>query len=75
MLIGVLTFTRVSKDDNGELKCMASNAAGSVEKSVNFVVIIKPQVMDIKNISIQETKDAKLVCRATGNPPPKVTFR
>lgn len=70
----MLTITRVSKEDNGEIRCMASNAAGAMEKSVNLVVIIKPQVMDIKNISIAEKKESRLVCRATGNPLPTVTF-
>ncbi|KAG8268649.1 axonal fasciculation [Homalodisca vitripennis] len=71
---GVLTITRVSKEDNGEIKCMARNAAGTMEKSVNLVVIIKPQVMDIRNISVAEKRESKLVCRATGNPLPSVTF-
>jgi len=71
---GVLTITRVSKEDNGEIKCVARNGAGSMEKSVNLVVIIKPQVMDIRNITVAERRDARLLCRATGNPTPAVTF-
>lgn len=71
---GVLTITRVSREDNGPIKCAASNAAGIVEKEVNLVVVVKPQVVDIKNISVQTGREAKLECRATGNPLPTVTF-
>ncbi|XP_054257112.1 fasciclin-2-like isoform X1 [Macrosteles quadrilineatus] len=71
---GVLTITRVSKEDNGEIRCMAANAAGSMERVVNLVVVIKPQVMDIKNITLPIRSRARLVCRATGNPEPSITF-
>lgn len=71
---GMLTITKIAKEDNGLLKCAASNAAGTVEKEVNLIVVIKPQIVDIKNISIQTGKEAKLECRATGNPLPTITF-
>lgn len=71
---GVLTITRVSIEDNGKVQCMAANPAGTVEKEVELTVIVKPQVLDINNISIATGKEAKLECRATGNPLPKMSF-
>lgn len=71
---GVLTITRVAREDNGKIKCAASNAAGIVEREVDLIVVIKPEIVDVKNKSVKTGKEAKLECRATGNPLPSITF-
>jgi hypothetical protein len=72
---GVLTIRDISKDDNGEYKCVATNAAGKAERVVKINVILKPRIVAYKNISIPTGKEAKLSCSAFGRPIPTVTFR
>lgn len=72
---GTLTIRDVSKDDDGDYKCVATNAAGKVEHVVRISVILKPRIVAYKNISIPTKKEARLSCSASGRPLPKVTFR
>uniref|UniRef100_A0A0A9ZHK9 Fasciclin-2 n=1 Tax=Lygus hesperus TaxID=30085 RepID=A0A0A9ZHK9_LYGHE len=72
---GVLQINKVTRDDNGDFVCFASNGAGSVEHPVRVTVIIKPHVLEIRNISVAAGQEGVLECRATGNPLPVVTFR
>lgn len=72
---GVLTIRDVSKDDDGEYKCVATNAAGKAERVVKISVILKPRIVTYKNISIATGKEARLSCSAFGRPMPTVTFR
>lgn len=72
---GVLTIRGVSKDDDGEYKCIAMNAAGKIERIVKLAVILKPRIVTYKNISIPTDKEARLSCSASGRPMPTVTFR
>ncbi|KAF6212589.1 hypothetical protein GE061_013115 [Apolygus lucorum] len=72
---GVLQINKVTRDDNGDFVCFASNGAGSVEHPVRVTVIIKPHVLEIRNISVPTGQEGVLECRATGNPLPVVTFR
>nr|CAD7417124.1 unnamed protein product [Timema cristinae] len=74
-LTGVLTITRVTKEDDGEYVCVAKNAAGSVERTIRLSVVTKPIVVTYTNISIAMEKDATLQCSASGRPSPFVTFR
>lgn len=72
---GVLTIRDVSKDDDGEYKCVATNAAGKAERVVKIDVILKPRIVAYKNISIPTGQEARLSCSAFGRPLPTVTFR
>jgi len=72
---GVLTIRDVSKDDDAEYKCIATNAAGKDERVVKINVILKPRIVAYKNISIPTGQEAKLSCSAFGRPIPTVTFR
>jgi len=72
---GVLTIRDISKDDDGEYKCVATNAAGKAERVVKINVILKPRIVAYKNISIPTGQEAKLSCSAFGRPIPTVTFR
>lgn len=72
---GILTIRDVSKDDDGDYKCVATNAADRVEHVVRISVTLKPRIVAYKNISIATDKEARLSCSASGRPMPKVTFR
>jgi hypothetical protein len=72
---GVLTIRDVSKDDDGEYKCVATNAAGKIERTMKINVTLKPRIVTYKNISIPTNKEARLSCSASGRPMPTVTFR
>lgn len=74
-ITGILTITKVARDDNTDFKCIANNRAGNAEHNVRVTVIIKPNILELKNISVPVGKEALLECRATGNPLPSITFR
>lgn len=72
---GVLSLNKISRSDNGQFKCVASNAAGTIERLVNVVVLIKPEVLDVTNVSVPINNEAKIKCTANGNPLPSIMFR
>ncbi|XP_015370369.1 PREDICTED: fasciclin-2-like [Diuraphis noxia] len=74
-LTGVLSLNRISRTDNGQFKCVASNAAGQIERLVNVVVLIKPEVLDVTNVSVPINTEARVKCTANGNPLPSIMFR
>lgn len=72
---GVLSLNKISRSDNGQFKCVASNAAGTIDRLVNVVVLIKPEVLDVTNVSVPVGADARVTCKANGNPLPSIKFR
>ncbi|XP_050547079.1 fasciclin-2-like isoform X1 [Daktulosphaira vitifoliae] len=74
-LTGVLNLNKVSRNDNGKFKCVATNAAGTIERLVNVVVLIKPEVLDVTNVSVPLDREARIQCMANGNPLPSIVFR
>ncbi|XP_025420023.1 fasciclin-2-like isoform X1 [Sipha flava] len=72
---GVLNLNKISRTDNGQFKCVASNAAGLIERMVKVIVLIKPQVLDVTNVSVPIDNVAKITCTANGNPLPSIMFR
>lgn len=72
---GVLTITNVNREDVGEYQCTATNGAGSANNNILVNVIVKPKIMEFMNSTVVEDKEANIVCKAFGRPPPQVTFR
>ncbi|XP_029047712.1 fasciclin-2 isoform X1 [Osmia bicornis bicornis] len=72
---GVLTITNVNREDAGEYQCTATNAAGTASTNIKVNVIVKPKIMEFVNSTVVQDKEATLVCKAFGRPPPQVTFR
>lgn len=72
---GILTITNVNRDDAGEYQCTATNAAGTANTNIMVNVIVKPKIMEFLNNTVVEDKEATIVCKAFGRPPPQVTFR
>ncbi|XP_037069504.1 fasciclin-2-like [Pollicipes pollicipes] len=72
---GTLNFDPARRDMGGEYKCIAENAVGRVETSVNVVVIVKPEIIRYENTTVNEGETATLECKAGGSPLPTVEFR
>ncbi|XP_017763554.1 PREDICTED: fasciclin-2 isoform X2 [Eufriesea mexicana] len=72
---GVLTITNVNRDDSGEYQCTATNLAGTATTNIMVNVIVKPKIIEFMNSTVVQDKEASLVCKAFGRPPPQVTFR
>lgn len=74
-LTGQLDISRVEQDDHDTYSCVAKNAAGISESTTKLNVLIRPKILEFMNITVPETSDAVLACRAFGRPPPEITFR
>ncbi|XP_076169272.1 neural cell adhesion molecule fasciclin 2 isoform X2 [Ptiloglossa arizonensis] len=72
---GVLTITNVKREDAGEYECTATNAAGTASTNIRVNVIVKPKIMEFLNTTVVQDKEANIVCKAFGRPPPQITFR
>ncbi|XP_046382239.1 fasciclin-2 [Ischnura elegans] len=72
---GVLNILSVHREDEGELKCVAENAAGKIEQSAQLSVIVPPRVLSLANASMATGKSGMLTCRASGMPPPVIHFK
>ncbi|XP_006818675.1 basement membrane-specific heparan sulfate proteoglycan core protein-like, partial [Saccoglossus kowalevskii] len=72
---GVLQIAAASPIDAGNYKCIASNAAGTVEAVASIYVEVSPTVQVTPP---KETKavgsSVEFLCSATGNPPAKVEW-
>lgn len=74
-LTGQMSIIRVTKDDYGNYTCHATNTAGEDQAKVLINVLIRPRIFELWNITRPEHEEAELICRATGRPPPEITFR
>lgn len=74
-LDGILYIEKVTKDDDGEFKCVAINKAGYDEKSVRLLVQSKPEIMEVVNGTSVVGRSGQIDCYVYGNPQPNVTIR
>lgn len=74
-LTGQLSILRVNKDDYGNYTCRAKNEAGEDEGKTLINVLIRPRIYELWNVTRAENTEAEIVCKATGRPPPEITFR
>lgn len=72
---GVMTIRNVNREDDGEYRCTAENAAGNAIWDIRLNVIVKPKIMEFINKTIPITKEVKIECKAFGRPPPEIYFR
>jgi neural cell adhesion molecule len=72
---GVLTINPAHRNDRGQYKCRAKNAAGDVERSVTLSVVVRPHIDELINISVPLDREATIKCVASGWPLPFVTFQ
>lgn len=74
-LTGQLDILRLTKDEQGTYTCVAMNMAGEDQANVLINVVIPAQITELWNITCPEHEEAQIICRATGRPPPEITFR
>ncbi|XP_031621318.1 fasciclin-2 isoform X3 [Contarinia nasturtii] len=74
-LTGQLNILRVTKDDYGNYTCHAKNSAGEDKAKALINVLIRPRIYELWNITRPENEEAEIICKATGRPPPEITFR
>lgn len=72
---GQMSITRVDKNDYGTYTCIARNAAGYDEANVLLDVLVKPRIYEFINQTWPEDTENVLICKASGRPPPEITFR
>lgn len=74
-LNGQMSILRVTKDDYGSYTCRAKNSAGFHEARTLLNVLIRPRIYELINITRAEHTEAAIICKASGRPPPEITFR
>lgn len=72
---GQMSILRVNKDDYGNYTCIAKNAAGHDEAKVLLDVLVKPNIYEFINQTWPEDTENVIICKASGRPPPEITFR
>ncbi|KAI4463547.1 ctx-related type i transmembrane protein [Holotrichia oblita] len=72
---GILSISRIERQDDSIYQCVARNPAGTAEQSVNITVLAKPKIFELINITAPVENDTQLICKASGRPAPQVTFR
>lgn len=70
-----MSILRVTKEDYGNYTCRAKNAAGEDEAKTLINVLIKPRIYELLNATHPENTEAQIICKASGRPPPEITFR
>jgi len=71
---GQLTISQVMRTDAGEISCLVENRAGKISQVAMLNVILKPTVVDYANVTVVNGQVATLMCKATGDPLPSVSF-
>ncbi len=72
---GYLHIDKVTREDHGIFKCVATNKAGTDERAVRFNVQSKPEIIESLNATVPVGGTGKIQCYVYGNPDPKVIIR
>lgn len=74
-ITGQMSISRVAEEDYGTYTCVAKNSAGVAEQNTKLDVLVVPKIYEMINITNAIDTEATFVCKATGRPPPEITFR
>lgn len=74
-ITGQMNILRTTKEDHGRYKCIARNSAGVDEAEMQLNVLVVPKIHELINITVGVGEDRSIICKATGRPPPYITFR
>ncbi|KAM9313222.1 neuronal cell adhesion molecule [Gastrophryne carolinensis] len=70
-----LKIVDVSEADAGKYRCTAHNIRGFIQHVITVIVRAAPYwITKPRNLVLSPEEDGTLVCRANGNPPPKITW-
>ncbi|CAG0921774.1 unnamed protein product [Notodromas monacha] len=74
---GVLRFNQVQGPEQGQYLCTAENVAGSTSAIATLNIQGRPvvEILNDKPLMTAEGSRVALLCRASGNPPPTVSWR
>ncbi|GBN69030.1 hypothetical protein AVEN_49628-1, partial [Araneus ventricosus] len=72
---GQLTIYRVERNAGGEYKCKVSNPAGEDEAIFRLEVQVRPNIVQLENLTREEGSIAEMECRAEGVPRPGLSIR
>ncbi|XP_053464880.1 neuronal cell adhesion molecule isoform X12 [Nycticebus coucang] len=70
-----LQITHVSEADSGNYQCIARNALGAIHHTISVTVKAAPYwIMAPQNLVLSPGEDGTLICRANGNPKPRISW-
>ncbi|KAM5204420.1 neuronal cell adhesion molecule isoform 20-T40 [Hipposideros larvatus] len=70
-----LQITQVSEADSGNYQCIAKNALGAIHHTISVTVKAAPYwIMAPQNLVLSPGEDGALICRANGNPKPRISW-
>lgn len=72
---GRLFIEKVTRDQNIDYTCQASNKGGIVTRNVHFSVRSKPEVTDVKNGTAVVGTFGQIQCIVYANPKPSIKIR
>lgn len=72
---GIMRISKVTHEDYGNYTCRATNDANYSETKLLLNVLIRPRIYELINVTEAHNKAIEIICKATGRPAPKITFR
>ncbi|XP_038279686.1 neuronal cell adhesion molecule isoform X15 [Canis lupus familiaris] len=70
-----LQIIQVSEADSGNYQCIAKNALGAIHHTITVTVKAAPYwIMAPQNLVLSPGEDGTLICRANGNPKPRISW-
>ncbi|XP_073921124.1 neuronal cell adhesion molecule isoform X21 [Castor canadensis] len=70
-----LQIIHVSEADSGNYQCIAKNALGAIHHTISVTVKAAPYwIMAPQNLVLSPGEDGSLICRANGNPKPRISW-
>ncbi|XP_049639037.1 neuronal cell adhesion molecule isoform X23 [Suncus etruscus] len=70
-----LQISHVSEADSGNYQCIAQNALGVIHHTISVTIKAAPYwIMAPQNLVLSPGEDGALICRANGNPKPRISW-
>nr|XP_060484399.1 neuronal cell adhesion molecule [Panthera onca] len=70
-----LQIIQVSEADSGNYQCIAKNALGAIHHTISVTVKAAPYwILAPQNLVLSPGEDGTLICRANGNPKPRISW-
>ncbi|XP_065740513.1 neuronal cell adhesion molecule isoform X17 [Phocoena phocoena] len=70
-----LQIVQVTEADSGNYQCIAKNALGAIHHTISVTVKAAPYwIIAPQNLVLSPGEDGTLICRANGNPKPRISW-